>query len=232
MVQRAEVGQLAWGNQHTTGVHAHVTCHAFELLRQLQQGFDFIFFGQTLGQDGLHLNRTGDGDVLTGLVRNQATDALAKGVAHVEHTAHVTNRGTRRHGAEGGNLRHGIAAVFVFHVVNHAVAVGLAKVNVKVGHGYPLWVQETLEQQVVLQRVKVGNLQGIRHERARTRTTTWAHRATIGFGPLDEVTHDQEVAGKAHVQNRVQLKLKAIHITWTLFVAFGLHGVQVRQAGF
>ena len=159
LVQRTEVGQLARCNQHTAGVHAHVARHAFQFLRQRQQCFDFVFFVQPLRQNRLGLDGAIDGDVLTWLVGNELADAITEGVTHVEHTAHVANGGTRGHGAEGGNLTDRIAAILVLDVVNHAVAIGLAKVNVKVGHGHPLWVQETLKQQVVLQRIEVGNFE-------------------------------------------------------------------------
>ena len=140
LVQGTKIGELARGNQHTPSVHAHVAGHAFEFLRQCQQGFDFVFFVQTLGQNRLGFDGPVNGDVLTGFIRNELADAVAKHVTHVEHTPHVPNGRTRRHGAKGDNLTDGIAAVFVFHVVNHAVSIGLAKVNVKVGHGHPLWI--------------------------------------------------------------------------------------------
>ena len=38
---------------------------------------------------------------------------------------------------------------FCLHVVDHAVAVALAEVDVEVGHRHALGVQEALEQQVV-----------------------------------------------------------------------------------
>ena len=159
LVQRTKIGELAWCNEHTARVHAHIAGHAFEFLRQRQQSFDIVFFVQTLCQNRLCLDRAIDGDVLTWLIGNELADAITKHVTHVEHTAHIANSRTRRHGAEGGNLADGIAAVFVFHIVNHAVAVGLAKVDVEVGHGHPLWIQETLKQQVVLQWIEVGDLE-------------------------------------------------------------------------
>ena len=91
------------------------------------------------------------------LVGNQLADAITKGVAQVQHTAHVADRRTRRHGAKGHDLAHRLLAVFKLDIVNHAVAVRLAKINVEVGHGDPLGVQKPLKQQVVLQRIQVGN---------------------------------------------------------------------------
>ncbi len=232
LVQRTKISELARRNQHTTRVHAHVAGHAFEFLGQRQQGFNFVFFVQTLGQNRLGLDGAIDGDVLPWLVGNEFADAIAEHVAHVEHTTHVTDGRASGHGAEGGNLADGIAAVFVFHVVNHAVAIGLAKVNVKVGHGDPLWIQETLKQQVVLQRIEVGNLQRIRHQRTGTRTTARPHRAAILFGPVDEVTHDQEVTWETHLQNGVDLKFQTLRISGALGLSLSRVWVQMHQALF
>ncbi|CSC18076.1 Uncharacterised protein [Vibrio cholerae] len=38
------------------------------------------------------------------------------------------------------------------------------EIDVEVGHGDPLWIQETLEQQIVFQRIKVGDFQCIRYQ--------------------------------------------------------------------
>jgi hypothetical protein len=70
----------------------------------------------------------------------------------------------------------------------------LAEVDIEVGHRDPFRVQETLEQQVVLQRVEVGNLQRIRHQRTGAGTPARADRHAVVLGPLDKVGHDQEVA--------------------------------------
>ncbi len=140
LVQRTKVGELTRRNQHPTGVHAHVARNAFELLRHAQQLAHLFFAGGALGQRGLVAQRVGNGDVLPRLIGNQLGHAVAKGVRHVEHPPHIAHRRARGHGAKGGNLAHRIAPVTVFYVVNHPVTVGLAKVNIKVGHGDPLGI--------------------------------------------------------------------------------------------
>ena len=243
LVERAKIGQLARGDEHTAGVHADVAGHALQLAGQLQQGLDVFFFGLTFGQQRLSLTgidvfvillavgrRQLQRDVGARLVGNELGNAIAKGVAHVQHTPHIAHHTARGHGAESGNLAHGVLAVLVLHIVDHQVAVGLAKVDVKVGHGHPLGVQKPLEQQVVLQRVQVGNLERIRHQTAGTRAPAWPHRAAIVFGPVDEVAHDQKVTREAHLQNGGQLKLQALHITRHLRLALVRLGVEMAHA--
>ncbi len=167
LVQRAKIGELAGRNQHAARVHADVAGHALELLRKLHQHAHFFFLLDTgrklrLHLDGvivlvalhLRLGRVLDGDRLARLVRNELADAVAEHVAHVQHAAHVANGGACGHGSEGGDLAHGLAAVFGLHVVDHPVAVALAEVDVEVGHRNALGVQEPFEQQLVFERIR------------------------------------------------------------------------------
>ncbi len=64
-------------------------------------------------------------------------------IAHAQHATHVAQRSLGGHGAEGGDLRNGVAAIAVLDVVDDAVAVALAEVDVEVGHGHPLRVQRS-----------------------------------------------------------------------------------------
>ena len=104
LVQRAEIGQLARGNHHAARVHADVACHAFELLGHFNQCLDVFFFVDALGQHGLGLDGVGvlvalllgvgrvlERDVQARLVGNELGDAIAEGVAHVQHAAHVAD---------------------------------------------------------------------------------------------------------------------------------------------
>ena len=170
--------------------------------------------------------------MLTWLVGNKLADAIAEHVTHIKDAAYVTNGSTRRHGAKGDNLADGIAAVFVFDIVNHAIAIGLAKINVKVGHGHPLRVQETLKQQVVLERIEVGNFQRIGHQGTGTGTPTWAYRAAIFLSPIDEVTHDQEITRETHVQDGVDLKFQTLGVARAFNLTLSGIRVQMHQALF
>ena len=243
LVQRAKVGQLARRDQHAAGMHADVARQAFEFARQLEQRAHVFFLAFALGQNrlGLHcinrlviliavrrrqLQRYG----LARLVGDQLGDAVAKAVRKVERAAHIANHCARRHGAEGDDLADRLFAVLVLDIVDHAIAVALTKINVKVGHGHPLGVQKPLEQQVVLQRVQVGDAQRIGHQRAGTRSTAGAHRTAVVLGPVDEVTNNQEVAWESHVQDHIDLEVQARHVLGTFFLAQLLVGVKVQQA--
>ena len=165
-----------------------------------------------------------------GFQRNQLGQAVAQGKRQFEHAADVADNRFGRHGAEGHNLAHRLAAVFFAHVFDHAAAVALAEVDIEVGHRYPLGVEEALEQQRVFQRVEVGNFQRIGYQRACARAAAGADRAAVVFRPVDEVLYDQEVARKAHLNNDVQLKIQPRLIFRHFFGALVFVGIELRHA--
>ncbi len=111
-----------------------------------------------------------------------------------------------------------VAAVGVGHVVDHPVAALHAEVDVEVGHRDTFRVQETFEQQVVGQRIEVGDLQRVGHQRTGARAPARADRHAVVLRPLDEVHHDQEVAGEAHLDDGAQLEVQAIDVDLALLL--------------
>src|SRR5690606_26760251 len=128
------------------------------------------------------------------------------------HPAHVPHHRLGRHGAEGDDLAHRVAAVFFCHVINYAVTAVHAEVHVEVGHGHPFRVEETFEQQVVFQRVEIGDFQCVGDQRTRTRTPPRPYRHAIVLGPLDEVGNDKEVARESHLHDTVEFDLQSLVI--------------------
>ncbi len=211
-------------------MHADVAHQALDTHRQRQQFGHLFLGGLALLEFGCFLARVDQarvgplgharqGHLLARRRRDQLGDAVHMAVAHAEHAADVAQRGLGGHGAEGGDLAHRVAAVLGLDVVDDALAVGLAEVDVEVGHRHALGVQEALEQQVVLQRVQSGDEQRIGHQRAGTRAAPRAHRTAVGQRPLDEVADDQEVAREAHLQDGHDLELQPLGIAWPLALA-------------
>jgi hypothetical protein len=93
-----------------------------------------------------------------------------------------------------------LVAVLVGDVVDDLAAALLAEVHVEVGHRHPLRVEEALEQQVVGERIEVGDAQRVGHQGAGARAAAGAHRDVVLLGPVDEVGHDEEVAGELHAR--------------------------------
>src|SRR5690606_29321928 len=74
-------------------------------------------------------------------------------------------------------------------------------------------VQESLEQEVVLQRVDISDAKNVCNQRAGAGAAPWADGNALLLRPADEVGDDQEVAGEAHFANDRELLRQALLIS-------------------
>ena len=62
----------------------------------------------------------------------------------------------------------------------------------------------------MLQRTQLGDAQAVRDDGPRRRTATWPHGDAAFPGVIDEVRDDQEISGKAHAFDGLDLELDAL----------------------
>ena len=79
---------------------------------------------------------------------------------------HVLDDALRLELVEGGDLPDAVLAVLLGDVGDHLVAPVHAEVDVEVGHGDALGVEEALEEQVVREGIEVGDPHRVRDERS------------------------------------------------------------------
>ena len=91
----------------------------------------------------------------------------AIGMPRARPTSRIAARGGQR--AERADLGDVRLAVFVLDVLNDLAAAVLAEVDVDIGRFQPVLVEEPLEQQVVLQRADVAQIQRVANQRADAR---------------------------------------------------------------
>ena len=127
--------------------------------------------------------------------RNRLGDAVDVGVRHVHDAADVADDGRGLHRAEGDDLRDVLAAVLARDVVDHLAAPPLAEVDVDIGQRHALGVEEALEDQVVVERIDVGDPQAVGDEAAGGRAAARADRDALLARVADEIPDDQEVPG-------------------------------------
>ena len=99
-------------------------------------------------------------------------------------------------------------AVLLAHVVDDALAAVDGEVDVDVGHRLAARVEEALEEQVVADRVDVGDLEAVRDEAAGGGAAARADADAVPLREADEVGDDEEVVGEAHLADRLQLELE------------------------
>ena len=127
----------------------------------------------------------------------------------VHHPTHIFQRGTSSHGAKRDDLRDLFLAVFLDCVIDQHVALIIWEVHVDIRHRHALWVQETLEEQVVADRLNVGHHQGIADDRASS-AATHIPPDVLFTAKSNQIPHDDHIAAKAHRDNRVDLELEAL----------------------
>ena len=191
--ERRVVGDRTRRDHDAGGVDAGVSRHAFEALAHLEHvvharvGLRHLPQHRVFGERFLerHVERR----------RNLFRDAIDVRVGQVHHAADVADHGLRLHGAERDDLRHVLAAVLRGDVLDHLAAAALAEVDVDIRQRDALRIEEALENQVVVQRVDVGDAQRPGHEAAGRRAAAGADRNAVLARVADEVPDDQEVPG-------------------------------------
>ena len=203
--QRHQLDQRPVADDHAGGVRRGVAVEAFELLGDLDQarhqriGVDLLL-QLRLAVDGLRQRHR-----IGRIVRHQLAQPVDLTVRHLQHAADVAQHGARLQLAVGDDLRDAVVPVLALHVADHLVAAILAEVDVEVGHRHAFGIEEALEQKPEPQRVEIGDGQRPGDDRAGARAAARTDRDALRLRPLDEVGDDQEVAGKLHAGDDVDL---------------------------
>ncbi len=193
LVERRVVGDRARRDDDAGGVRRGMPRHAFEAARDVEQLLDLrvavlqLLEGRRLlhGLLERHVERR----------RNQLGDLVGIGQRDVERARDVAHGSLGLHRPEGDDLRDVLAAVAPRHVLDDLAAAPLAEVDVDIGQRHALGIQEALEDEVVLERVDVGDAKAVRDQASGGRPAARAHRNPLLAGVPDEVPDDQEVPG-------------------------------------
>ncbi len=127
------------------------------------------------------------------------------GVRHPERAADVAHDCPGLHGAEGDDLRDVLPAVFPCDVLDDLAPAPLAEVDVDVRQLHPLGIEESLEDEIELQRIDICDLETIGDEAAGCRSTPRADRNPLLPRVANEIPDDQEIALVAHLLDDVDL---------------------------
>src|SRR5580704_15160508 len=117
---------------------------------------------------------------------NHLCDAVNVRVRDVHRAADVFDRRLRRHGAEGDDLRHIVATIFLRDVMDHLAAPVHAEIDVDIGHRYALGIQKALEQQLMLDWIDISDSEGVRNERPGSRSSARPDRNVMLFCVTDK----------------------------------------------
>ena len=96
-------------------------------------------------------------------------------------------------------MRYALLAIALDDVVQHLLAPHVAKVRINIRHAHALRIQKAFEEQMVAQRLHIGNVQQIRHHTARGAAAPRSYRDTLFATEVDKIPHNEEVGIVAHI---------------------------------
>ena len=106
------------------------------------------------------------------LVRNHLGQSVRLLDRHAADARNVLDRRLCGHRTICDNVRDLLLAVLLFDILEHPVASIIVKVNIHIRHVDTVRVEESLEEEVVLDRVDIGDLEAVCHCRTCSRTTS------------------------------------------------------------
>ena len=211
-IERNELFQRPVGNDDAGGMRRGVAIEALELLRDLEEPRHDRLALLLLLQFRLAVDCVLQRDRVRRIVRHELAQPVHLAVRHLQHAADVAQHGARLQLAVGDDLGDAVGAILLLDVIDDAIALFLAEVDVEVRHRDALGVEEALEQQAEPQRVEIGDGQRVGDERARTRSAPRPDGHAVRLRPLDEVGDDQKVAGELHLRDDVDFVVEAFAV--------------------
>ena len=206
LIQGRELGDVPRRNHDAARMAAGIAHEAFQAPAEVNDVADVLVLVVELPQLRFLGQRDIERHLGAGVVGHQLGDAIHEAVGLAKHPPHVAHHGARRHRAVGDDLGDAVTTVALADVVDDPIATLHAEIDVEVRHRHALGIQEALEEQIVVDRIEIGNAERPGHQRARTGATPRAHRNLVLASPANEVRDDQEVAGKTHAADHVQFR--------------------------
>ena len=150
----------------------------------------------------------GKGDL--GVVGDRLCQLVDVGERHVVHSGDLLDRRLRLHRAERQDLADLVRAVFARDVFDDLASPLVTEVDVKVGRRLAFGVEEALKEQVVFERVYVGDADSIRYDAAHARTSARADGDAVRARVVDEVPDDEVVVREALGDDDFELALRPL----------------------
>ena len=178
---------------------------------RIGRGLGLAQLGSTFdGVGQIHLQVVARGGVFQP-VGNGLAQCIDRVQRHLLYACHILDAVLGSHRGIGDDVGTVLVAVFVFHPFQHPSASVVVEVGIDIRQRNTVGIEETLEQQVILQRVNLGDAQTVGHHTSCSRATSRPHHhSQLVAGRVDEVLHDEEVARETHRLHDVQLEADAV----------------------
>ena len=142
--------------------------------------------------------------------RDHLGDGIHKAVGQIHDPSHVPYDTFGQHGTECDDLHDPVPAVFTGHVIDDLLSAFETEVHVNIRHGDTFRIQETLEEQVVTDRIDIRDTQAVGNDGTCRRPSSGPDHDPVLPGVIDIVPYDQEVIDIAHLPDGIQLKIQPV----------------------
>ena len=175
------------GNDNTCGVNRYVARHPLQGARGIYQAAHLLRALIKLFEFGQR-KRVVNGHIE--FLRNGTRHNVNVSIGHAQGSSNIADGCPCRHGTKGDDLRNVVGAVFARDVFDDLVATVIAKVNVDIGHGNTLGVEETLKEQIKANGINVCDAECVSNQASRARTTSGAYGNILALCIVDVILND------------------------------------------
>ena len=134
-------------------MHAEVSRHAFKRHGETNEFLIVLFLLNGVLEFGNGFERLFERDAFSRLLRNELREIVRLPVGNRESTRDIAHNRLGAERTEGSDLTYCVDAISRLHVLNHAVAVVLTEVDVKVRHRNAFRIQETFKKEIKFQGI-------------------------------------------------------------------------------
>ena len=143
-------------------------------------------------------------------VRHHFSEPGALLDAEAADSGHVLDGALRRHCTEGDDPGDVVGRIFLLHVFVRRREI--LEIHVDIRHADSVRVQETLEEELVLYRVQIGDFQAVSHNGTGCGTTSRPDHITFRTGCRNVVGHYEEVVRETHSADGLELEVYALDL--------------------
>ena len=209
--KRHELHEIIWRNHHATSVHAMATNRALKPHCEV----NYLFCGRIRLIFLLQIRLIHDSVFELHMVAHhwiwyEFREPIRLSIRHIQDACHIAHSVLRHHLTKGHNVTHAAFAVLLCTIFNHLVAAVILNISIDIRHRNTVRVQEALEEQMVFERIEIGNVNCVRKQRTCRRTTTRSINNSLVFTPVNEVLNNQEVAVITHLVDRLEFVIDTL----------------------
>ena len=201
---------------------------------QIDQTMDIVLFLVSLAKLRIHSQCLVNGDIQ--LLWDHLGDGVHLGIRHIQNTAYITDDTAGCQCTEGNDLNHAVITIFSSYIINNLLSPFEAEIHIDIRHGYSLRIQETFKEQIIPDRVQLGDPKCIGNQASCGRASSRTDHDIVVPGIFDKIPYNEKIIYISHIFDSRQLIIQAFfqrigYRMITLFQPFMAKFVQIFPGG-